>query len=230
MKTLSKTKILVAAVVLATVAQLTAGDTPGANPFFGVLSTATLAELPARSADLVVQADSKTCLETTINVVKAAVGLNPAAAPAIVGSIAQQKPEAAAVAAGTAAALVPNQAVAIARAAAAAAPSEAGKIVEAVCHAVPGAYQAVANAVAEVAPGAGKDILSGVSAGVPALKDAINKVLLSYKGNVTVGEPGARSGCRDTSVNKCCLFSHANGSVDTHRTALRPAFANARQC
>jgi hypothetical protein len=139
--------------------------------------------LPAKSAELVSQADSKNRVETTVNVVKAAVGLNPAAAPAIVGTIAQSMPEMASVAAATAVVLVPSQAIAIAHAAAAAAPSQAGKIVEAVCRVVPNVYRAVAEAVAGVAPGAGKTILAGVSTAIPALQEPIDKVLASNAGS-----------------------------------------------
>ena len=170
------------AVALVATVKLRAGDTPPANPFFGTLSAVSPAELPAKSAELVSQANSKNLLETTANVVKAAVGLNPAAAAAIVGTIAQSTPKMASVAAATAVALVPNQAIAIAHAAAAAAPSEAGKIVEAVCRVVPNAYKAVANAVAGVAPGMGKAILAGISAAIPALQEPIGKVLASNNG------------------------------------------------
>jgi hypothetical protein len=181
MKTLKMLSLVMAVALVATV-KLRAGDTPPANPFFGTLSAVSPAELPAKSAQLVSQAVSKDRLETTADVVKAAVGLNPAAAAAIVGTIAQSTPEMASVAAATAVALVPNQAIAIARAAAAAAPSEAGKIVEAVCRVVPNAYQAVANAVAGVAPGAGKAILAGISAAIPALQEPIGKVLATSNG------------------------------------------------
>ena len=171
------------AVALVATVKLRAGDTSPSNPFFGTLSTVSPAELPAKSAELVSKADSKNRLATTADVVKAAVGLNPAAAAAIVGTIAQSTPEMASVAAATAVALVPKQAIAIARAAAAAAPSEAGKIVEAVCRVVPNAYQDVANTVAGVAPGAGKAILSGITAAIPTLQDPIGKVLASYSGS-----------------------------------------------
>ena len=122
------------AVTLVASVKMYAGETPSANPYFSTLSAVSLSELPAKSAALVTKADAKNRVEATIDVVKAAVGLNPAAAVAIVGAIAKSVPEMASVAAGTAVTLVPDQAVAIARAAAAAAPSEAGKIVEAVAH------------------------------------------------------------------------------------------------
>lgn len=170
------------AVALVATVKVRAGDTLAANPYFGTLSTVSPAELPAKSAALVSQADDKIRLETTVEVVKAAVGLNPAAAAAIVGTIAQSTPEMASVAAATAVALVPNQAVGIAHAAAAAAPAEAGKIVEAVCRVVPNSYKEVAESVAEVAPGAGKAILAGVSAAIPTLQESIDKALASYNG------------------------------------------------
>jgi len=116
--------------------------------------------------------------------VSAAVGLNPAAAPAVVGSIAQSSPEMASVAAATAVSWVPNQAEAIARAAAAAAPTKAGQIVQAICRVLPAEYKTIAEAVAEVVPGAGRAILAGVSAAIPALQDSINKVLASNEGNI----------------------------------------------
>jgi Meckel syndrome type 1 protein len=181
MKTL-KMFSLVMAVAFVAAAQMRAGETAAANPYFGTLSSIGAAELPAKSAELVSQADSKNRAEATVNVVKAAVGLNPAAAAAIVGTIAQSTPEMAPVAAATAAALVPSQAVAIARAAAAAAPAEAGKIVEAVCRVVPAAYKEVANAVAGVVPGAGKAILDGVSAAIPSLQSPISKVVAASGG------------------------------------------------
>jgi hypothetical protein len=181
MKTLKMFSLVMTVALVATL-NLIAGDTPASNSFFGRLSSVNPAELPAKSAELVFQADSKTRSETTINVVKAAVGLNPAAAAAIVGTIAQSTPEMASVAAATAVGLVPNQAIAIARAAAAAAPSEAGKIVEAVCRIVPNVYKEVADGVAGVAPGEGKAILAGVSAAIPALQGSINKDLVSYNG------------------------------------------------
>lgn len=177
------------AVALVATAKLTAGETPAANPFFGTLSTVSPAELPAKSADLVSQADSKNRAATTADVVKAAVGLNPAAAAAIVGTIAESTPEMASVAAATAVSLVPKQAVGIAHAAAAAAPSEAGKIVEAMCRVVPNDYKDIAETVAEVAPGTGKAILAAISTAIPALQEPIGKVLAtSNVGNPSVSD------------------------------------------
>ena len=159
-------------------------DAPKTNPFFNALIAAPAAELPAKAADLVAQAKSRDRQATTINVVKAAVGINPAAAPAIVGAIARTSPDMAAVAAGTAAAEQPKQAGAIAKAAAAAAPSKAGKIVVAVCRAVPNEYRNIAVAVSEAVPGSGKEIVKAVAAALPELRSGIEQTLAGYGGNV----------------------------------------------
>ena len=139
---------------------------------------------PGKAADLVSQAKARDRKATTINVVKAALGINPAAAPAIVGAIARAVPEMAAVAAGAAAAEQPKQAAAIAKAAAAAAPSQAGAIVGAVCRAVPNQYQAIAIAVSQAAPDAGQEIINALTSAVPGLKPSIEKVLAGYGGTV----------------------------------------------
>ncbi|MES1180527.1 MAG: hypothetical protein ABUL66_01550, partial [Verrucomicrobiota bacterium] len=135
MKTLSYSMTLMAALALTTAVNVRAVET--ASPVLGVLSSATAVEMPGKAAELVKAADAKTIQQTTIDVVKAAIGLNPAAAAIIVGAIAKSSPEMAATAAATAISLLPKQAVALARAAAAAAPEQAGKIVEAVCRVVP---------------------------------------------------------------------------------------------
>ncbi len=205
MKTFKFAMIFAAAIALATAVNARAGETPVANPFFGVLSTATSVELPAKAAELVAKADAKNLQQTTIDVVKAAVGLNPAAAAVIVGAIAQSTPEMAATAAATAISLVPSQAVAIARAAAAAAPKQAGKIVEAICRMLPATYQKIATAVAEVVPGAGREILAGIAAAIPTLKDSINNMLAGYVGGAipsvsTVLEKIAQGGTAVTAL------------------------------
>jgi len=161
-----------------------AGENTAPNPFFAVLNSATPVELPAKAAELVAKANSKQLQQTTIDVVRAAVPLNPAAAPAIVGSIAQSSPEAAAIAAATAVTLVPDEATAVARAAAAAAPTKAGQIVEAMCRVLPTEYQKIADAVAEVVPGANKEILTAISTAIPVLTGPINQTVAGYNGNV----------------------------------------------
>lgn len=184
MKSSQRKLILTAAMALTMAVGASAGDNVAANPAFGSLSQATSAELPAKAAALVTQADAKNLKQTTIDVVKAAVGLNPAAAPAIVGSVAQAAPGMAPTASATAVALVPNQAVVIARAAAAAAPAQAGAIVEAMCAVLPADYKEIAVAVADVVPGAGKEIMTGVSKAIPQLKTSIDQTLAGYPDSI----------------------------------------------
>ena len=175
--------------ILLSVALLHAGnsfakDAPKANPFNKILTAVPAAELPAKAADLVSQAKPRARQATTVSVVKAALGINLAAAPAVVGAIARAVPEMASLAAGTAAAEQPKQAGAIAKAAAAAAPLQAGAIVGAVCRAVPKEYRSITIAVSQLAPGAGKEILNAVVSALPDLKPSIERVLAGYGGNV----------------------------------------------
>jgi hypothetical protein len=143
-------------------------------------------ELPVKAATLVKNVKPRDLQATTTIVVKEAVSINPAAAPAIVGAVARSVPEAAPQAAATAASEQPAQAAAIARAAAAAAPTQAGRIVAAVCRAVPNSYREVAVAVAKAVPGSGKDVLTAVASVLPQHKAAIEKALASYNGNTSV--------------------------------------------
>jgi hypothetical protein len=145
-----------------------------------ILSHVPAAELPAKAAGLIKDANSSTREAVTRDVVKTAVALNPAAAPVIVSAIARAVPEMAAFAAATAAAAQPRQAPAIAKAAAAAAPSKAGKIAAAVCRVVPNNYRNVAVAVAQAVPGSDKEILNAMATAFPELKAGINSVLAAH--------------------------------------------------
>ncbi len=151
-----------------------------ANSYKQTLSAAPQAELPAVAARLVKDAKFRVREAATVDVVKAACAVNPAAAPLVVGAIARAVPEMAAVAAGTAAAEQPKQVEAITKAATAAAPARAGKIVAAVSGAVPGSYRTVAVAAAQAAPTAGKDILKSVGTSNPELKPYIDRELAGY--------------------------------------------------
>lgn len=186
--------------ILLGVAFLAAGssfgkDAPKANAFNEVLAAVPSAELPAKAADLVAHARAHDWHTTTVSVVNSAVGINPVAAPAIVGAIARAVPNMASVAAGTAAELQPKQAAAIAKAAAAAAPSKAGKIVTAVCRAVPNEYRNIAAAVAQAVPGAEREIVRAVAAALPGLKPAIDSTLAD---NTLAGYGGSVVSVTDT--------------------------------
>jgi hypothetical protein len=159
-------------------------DASKVNPFKKTLAAVPAVELPAKATSLVLQTKPLARQSVTLDVVKAAVGINPAAAPAIAGAIARGVPELASVAAGAAASEQPKQAAAIAKAAAAAAPSKAGPIVLAVCQAVPSAYRDIAVAVSQVAPGSAREILNAVASALPNLKLPIEQALAGYAGNV----------------------------------------------
>jgi hypothetical protein len=159
-------------------------DASKVNPFKKTLAAVPSVELPAKATSLVLQTKPLARQAVTIDVVKAAVGINPMAAPAIAGAIARAVPELASVAAGAAASEQPKQAAAIAKAAAAAAPSNAGPIVLAVCQAVPSAYRDIAVAVSQVMPGAAREILDAVASALPNLRLPIEKALADYAGNV----------------------------------------------
>ena len=157
-------------------------DTSKAILFSSALKSVPPPEMPAKAAQIVLEAKASERKETTINVVKAAAGFNPASLPATVGAIARAVPEMAAEAAAVAADAQPRLAVAIARAAAGGAPAKAGRIAAAVCKTVPNQYRAVAVAVAEVVPGSGKEVLLGVGEAIPELKSSIEGALAGYSG------------------------------------------------
>jgi hypothetical protein len=136
--------------------------------------------LPARAAEAVKVAKPADRKTTTINVVHAALEMNPASAVVVVGAIARAVPEMAAVAASVAAAEQPKLAGIIARAAAAAAPSQAASIVVEVVRAVPSAYREVALGVSSAVPGSTKEIINAVAEALPEMKAPIDKSLARY--------------------------------------------------
>jgi hypothetical protein len=182
-KSMKKTTTFALSVAVLVASLSFAKGAPIANPFTEVLASVPSAELPAKAADVVQHAKNRQRTDATADVVKAALGINPAAAPAVVSSIASAIPTMASIAAGVAATEQPKQAAAIAKAAAAAAPAQARKIVLAVCRAVPNAYRDVAIAVAQVVPTANKEILSGVAAAIPGLKPYIDQAMVGFAGN-----------------------------------------------
>ncbi len=165
-------------------------DTPKATSLDEALAIVPTAELPARAAELVALAKPRDRQSTTISVAKIAVGINPAAAPYIVGAIARAMPGMAPLAADTAASKQPKQAGAIAKAAAAAAPAQTGKIVVALCRAVPEDYRAVVVAAVDAVPGSADGISKAVGASLPELKASVDQILASY-GRKVASAPGA---------------------------------------
>lgn len=159
-----------------------AKDEPGVIALKETFSKVPAAEVPAKAADLVSQAEAGGRDSVAVNVVKASLKKNPTMATAVVGAICRKSPETAPTVAATAAGVQPKQAKLIAQAAAAAAPSKAGEIVKAVCKVAPAAYREVALAVAQVAPKAANEILAGLSEALPALKGPIDQAIESYSG------------------------------------------------
>lgn len=215
MKILNRLKAMTTVAAVCAAVSVMAADKTVSSPYLAELSHATAIELPNQSAQLVVKADGKTRPQVTAEVVKTALGLNPGAAGAVVGCIAQVVPEMAPVAAGTAVSLVPNQAENIARVAAAAAPAQAGAIVEAICRVLPKKYQGIANAAAEVAPGQDKKILAGVASAMPALKKAINQTLLGYSGQVpSVNSVLTQASKTQSLTDPVALAADSSGTAD----------------
>jgi hypothetical protein len=189
-----------------------AKDAPKANPFTELLAPVPAAEMPAKAADVVRLAKSRERAATTSDVVRAALGINPAAAPAVVGAIASSVPAMASVAAGAAAAEQPKQAAAIAKAGAAAAPSQVGKIVLPICRVVPNEYYNTAVAASQAVPGANKAILKAVGAALPDLKPYIEQALITYGGNV----PSV-----STVLNEARKLAQANAGSRISSSAVR---------
>jgi hypothetical protein len=163
-----------------------AEGTPKSNPFKQVLASVPAAEMPAKAAELIARAKTRDRATTTLDVITAAIAINPAATPTIVAAAARSMPYMASAVAGIAAAEQPKQAAAIAKAAAAAAPSQARKIVMAVCRAVPNDYRSIALAVSEAVPTASKEILNAIASAFPQLKPYIEQALIAHGGNASV--------------------------------------------
>jgi len=176
-----KVLLLLAFSLAQAVGRLLAGEVE-TDKIAAVLAASPAAELPARAAELVMGADATHRPQMTVAVVNVALGMNPAAVLALVGSVAETSPDMAATAATTAVTRKPNEAVDIARAAAAAAPGAARWIVEGICRVVPADYDNVARAVLREVPGAGPEILTGVAVAIPELKGEIEAGVQAYHG------------------------------------------------
>ncbi|MCX6904320.1 MAG: hypothetical protein NTW03_12755 [Verrucomicrobia bacterium] len=183
MKTICTTLgVVLAMTVLAGVQDITKDQGVDAQ-VVATLKSAPAAEIPAKAAQLVKQANSNARQATTIAVVKAAIAMRPPTAELVVAAISKANPEMACVAAATAAILLPKQAASIAKAAAAAAPAQAGRIVTFVCRQAPEDYRAVALAVSQAVPGAAREIVEGVGTAIPAFKASLDQGLLASSGS-----------------------------------------------
>ena len=161
------------------------------NPYNKVFADIAAPEYPDKAAAEVKQADASKQASVTVQVVKVALGLRPASAPALAAAIARQVPEMAAMAAYAASAEQPRQAVAIATAAAAAAPTQAAKIVSHICTVLPSQYHSIALAVAKVAPNSSREILNAIGEANPSLKASIDQSLASQPGDLDLASVAA---------------------------------------
>src|SRR5436189_5416076 len=94
---------------LATLASVSAlADQSEVDTYSKQLSQVRAAELPREAASLVSSAKLESQESTAADVVRAALKVNPASAPVVVGSVARSTPKAAAVAASTAASTQPK--------------------------------------------------------------------------------------------------------------------------
>lgn len=177
--------------LLLTGLQVNAADLRTENPYTEVFANIAAPEYAAKAAAEVKQADASQKTSVTVLVVRAALGLHPASAPAVAVAIAHEVPEMAAMGAYAASAEQPRQVLAIAASAAAAAPNQAAKIVNHICRALPSQYRSIALAVAKVVPDASREILSAIAESNPSFKASIDQSLASQQGNLDLAEVAA---------------------------------------
>jgi hypothetical protein len=162
--------------------RLSANGQSAASEVLVRLSGVPAAELPANAAAMV--KDSKPAERTAMatKVVRAALRINPAAAPLVVGAVVRAVPEVGALAAQAAVLDQPAQLEAIIRAAVAVVPECAGQIVLAVSRAHPGKYKLTAVTAARLTPAAARDILYAVGEVRPELKPHIDREMAACTG------------------------------------------------
>lgn len=134
------------------------------------LSTLRVAELPREVAKLIVNEKGNGRAERCVAIVRSAVELSRASAPAIVGAASRIAPDLAPEFSAAAATIEPKLAAGIARAAAAAAPNYAPEIAVAVIKAQPSQYTQVAYEVAYAVPAKDQQVVNAVVTGLPNLK------------------------------------------------------------
>jgi hypothetical protein len=147
------------------------------------LAGSSALELPAKAASLVAKATAVNKKDVTIAVVKAAIGVNPSAAVAIVSAVARENPAVAPVTAVAAVTVQHKKIDLITKAAASAAPAQATNIVAALIKEFPQDYGVIAIAASEGAPSASRDILAVVADYVPALQAAIQGSIAGFSAN-----------------------------------------------
>ena len=153
----------------------TLADEARINNLKSQFSKLRVTELPREAAQAV-----KAEPGAASDIVTAAVGVNGASAPLIVGSVAKAVPQSAAASASAAVTLQPKLAGPIAKAAVSAAPSDAAAIVSAMCKVRPTAFYAIGVSAAEAAPKSNEKILSAITDAVPALKPIVKRAQADF--------------------------------------------------
>lgn len=153
----------------------TLADESRINDLKSQFSKLRVTELP-RAAAQAVQSEPGAASD----VVAAAVGVNGASAPLIVGSVAKATPQSAAASSSAAVALQPKLAGPIAKAAVSASPSDATAIVSAMCKARPTAFYAIGVSAGEAAPKSADKILLGITEGAPGSKPLVARAQADF--------------------------------------------------
>jgi hypothetical protein len=134
------------------------------------LASFPAAELPRESAKMVKNVKGEARAARCVDIVRTAVELNHASAPAIVGAASRVAPDLAVEFSSVAATIEPKLAAGIARAAAAAAPNYASEIALGVIKTRPALYAQIAYEVSYAVPGKDAQIANAVVTGLPNLK------------------------------------------------------------
>jgi hypothetical protein len=176
MKTFMMTGILKALAISALLALPAVADEARVKTYKSQLQTVRPPELPGQTARLVSDAKADAG-----DAVRAAVSVNAASAPLVVGSVAKSSPSSAAAAAAAAIALQPKLSGAISKAAVSAAPAEIISIVTASCKARPVSFYSIGVGAAEAAPRSSDRIIPAITAAVPGLKPLIERAQKDFK-------------------------------------------------
>jgi hypothetical protein len=160
----------VIAIVLACLAAAHGKSVSSSTPFIA-LSSVSVPEIPAKSAELVAAAAGQDRDQTAGEVLRdVAVIARPGVLPYAVSAICNGSPEVAATAVATAVELQPEDAGAFTTAALCAVPGQLEQIVFSACKAAPASCAAVAVAASKQAPAANDLIITEVGRALPELE------------------------------------------------------------
>jgi hypothetical protein len=142
-----------------------------------IVADVPAAELAAKAANLVVQADKTDRQEVAVTTVREIAAKRPATIVAVVGAIAKAAPDLSPVVAAEAAKLVAERAPEIAKAATAGAPAQADQIAAAVTKVSPKSAVKVTSAIVAVVPDQTTRVVDAVVSLVPSARPEIANTL-----------------------------------------------------